>query len=130
MEKRSCGTIVDFLLRTGLVIAFLYAATAQMLYPEAWIVWFPQWLGNFVNLNILLYVFSVYEIGLGLWLLSDKKTFYAAVLAALTLLGIIVFNIQALDLIFRDAAILFSALALAVLHYEKQHMQSAPGKKK
>ncbi len=120
MQKRNCGTAVDFILRIGLVIAFLYASIAQMLHPEAWIMWFPPWLGNIADLTILLYVFSIYELALGLWLLCDKKTFYAAVLAAITMFLIVISNLPALDLVFRDIPILFTALALAVLHYHRR----------
>lgn len=120
MEKRNCGNIIDFLLRSGLVIAFLYAAIAQLLYPDMWVAWFPQALGRAVNLPAALFLFSLYELGLAVWLLSDKKTFHAAVLASITLFAIIVFNLPALDLVFRDIAILFAALALAVLHYDKR----------
>ncbi len=63
-------------------------------------------------------IFSIYEIVLGLWLLTDKKTFHAASLAALTMTMIIIFNLSALDLVFRDVAILFAALALAALHHK------------
>ena len=59
----------------------------------------------------------MYQIGLALWLLSGKYTFYAAILAAVTLLGIIFPNISDLDVIFRDVAIFFGAVALALLTY-------------
>ncbi len=112
--------LVDFFLRAGLAIAFLYAAVAQMLRPEQWIIWFPAWLGKIADLTILLYIFSAYQVGLALWLFTDKKTVYAACLAAMTLLGIIIFNITALDLIFRDIAMLFMALALLALHLDRR----------
>ena len=118
MDKPTSTCLVDFFLRIGLAITLLYAAIAQMLYPEQWVVWLPQWLGKIASLTVLLYLFSIYEIVLGLWLLTDKKTFHAASLAALTMTMIIIFNLSALDLVFRDVAILFAALALAALHHK------------
>jgi hypothetical protein len=118
MDKKDPNRLVDFFLRNGLALAFLYAATAQFLKPEEWMFWFPQWLGNIVDLGILIHFFSAFEIGLALWLIADRKTLYAAIVSAATLAGIVVFNLQALDLIFRDVALLFMALALAALHWD------------
>jgi len=64
--------------------------------------------------EILLNGFSLYEILLSLWILSGWKSFFSACLAALTLLGIIAGNITVLDIFFRDFAIFFAAIALAV----------------
>ena len=51
--------------------------------------------------------------------LSGKKIFYASFLAGGILLSIIIFNLGSLDIVFRDAAIFFSAAAAAVLHYKE-----------
>jgi hypothetical protein len=115
--------LVSFLLRTGLAIAFLYAAIASFLEPISWIGFFPAFLRELLPAEILLMVFSVYELGLALWLLSGKASYYAGLLSAATLAGIIVFNLGALDIIFRDIAILASALALVAL--EKPEPSSA-----
>ena len=110
-------SLVSFLLRVGLAIVFLYAAVASFIEPDAWIGYLPIFLRHIFPASILLGGFSIYEILLSLWLLSGKKTLYAASLSAITLIGIIFANIGALDIIFRDFAILFSALALAALSY-------------
>jgi len=52
--------------------------------------------------------------------LSDKKTVYAALISALSIFTIIIFNPWALDIIFRDVAILFAAIALAILSYKNK----------
>lgn len=70
--------------------------------------------------QLLLAVFSFYELVLSIWILSGKKTFYAAILAAATLVGIIVSNISQTDILFRDFAIFFAAAALAVGSYGKE----------
>ena len=111
--------LVSFLLRIGLVIAFLYAAVASFLDPNSWIGFLPQWLRNIFPANLLLIGFSVYEVGLSLWLLAGKKTFPAAIFSIATMLGIIIVNMRALDIVFRDVAIMFMAIALAVLSKSK-----------
>lgn len=108
--------LASFLLRVGLASVFLYAAVAALLDPVAWIGFLPAWMPI---KSTVLFLFSSYEILLALWLLSNKKVMYAAGLSALTLLAIITQNILALDLVFRDVAILFAALALGILNREK-----------
>ena len=108
--------LVSFFLRLGIATVFLYAAIASFLTPSNWIGYFPVWLKNIIPGNILLFAFSSYEIILSLWLMSGKKTFYASILSSLTLILIISSNINELDILFRDIAILFSALALMMLN--------------
>ncbi|MBU6141740.1 hypothetical protein KGO95_01295 [Patescibacteria group bacterium] len=110
-------SFASFLLRIGLASVFLYAAVASFIEPDAWIGYLPVFLRHIFPANLLLAGFSTYQIVLSLWLLTGKRAFYAALLSALTLVGIIVANIGALDIIFRDFAILFASLALAALSY-------------
>ena len=110
------GTLVSFLLRLGLTVVLFYAAIASLLLPQNWIGFLP----SFIRTPFMLTLFSIYEIILGLWLLSNKKTFYASVVAALTMFSIVVINITMLDLVFRDIAIFFMAVALAVLSHKKR----------
>lgn len=100
--------------RLGIGFTFLYAAISSFLNPTSWVGFFPGFLINIFSIKILT-VFSFYEIFLALWLFSNKKIFYAAILSALTTLGIVVFNFGAMDIVFRDVAIFFSAIALAIL---------------
>lgn len=109
--------LAPLLLRIGLALTFSYAAIASFIEPDAWIGYLPIVLRRIFPAGILLNVFSVVEILLAFWLLSGKKTLYAAAFSALMLLGIIGANIGAMDVLFRDVAILFSALALAVLSW-------------
>ncbi len=111
------ASLGPFFLRVGLALVFLYAAIASFLNPGAWEAYIPSFVGVIVPISLFLMLFSLYEIVLALWLLSGKYTFYAAVLAAVTLLGIIFPNITDLDVIFRDVAIFFGAVALALLSY-------------
>lgn len=110
---------VLILLRLSISSVFLYAAIASILAPYNWIGYLPQALKNIFPAQPLLLVFSFYELALSLWILSGKKTFYAAILAAASLMGIIVSNISQIDILFRDFAIFFSALALAMATQKK-----------
>ena len=101
------------LLRIGIAIPFLYAAIGSFLAPENWIGYFPTWLRDMLPENLLLTGFSLFEIALAIWLISNWKIFYAAILAAITLAGIIAANTASLDILFRDTAILFAAIALS-----------------
>ena len=109
----------SMLLRIGLAVVFLYAAVASMLDPNSWIGYFPEFLENIIPGTVLLPMFSLYELALGLWVLSGWKAYYAGLLAAATLLGIIVVNISLFDIVFRDVAIFFAALALAALSHAR-----------
>lgn len=104
--------MAKLLLRLGLALVFLYAAIASLLNPADWIGFIPSPLRS----NLTLTVFSFYEIALALWLLLSKKSIYPPLLAALTLLLIILTNLGALDIVFRDIAIFLAALPLVVLN--------------
>ena len=105
----------SFSIRIGLAIAFLYAAIASFLNPVAWSTFLPPFITSIFPAQPLLFLFAAFEIILALWLLSNKKIYYAAIISSLVLVAIIVANLEALDLIFRDVAILASALALILL---------------
>ena len=104
--------LVSFLLRVGVATVFLYAAVAATLEPQAWLGFFPEFVRQFLPAALLLKLFSLYELAIALWLLSGKKILVPAVLATVTLGVIVVVNITLLDIVFRDIAILFAALAL------------------
>lgn len=110
--------LASFFLRTGLALVFLYAAVAAFLTPDNWIGYFPGWLRNTFPDQWLLYSHSFLEITLALWLFSNKRVFYAAAVSAGAMFLIVIFNIGLLDIVFRDVAIFFMALALAALHKE------------
>lgn len=106
---------VLILLRIGIAFGFFYAAIFSFLNPDSWIGFFPLFLRNIFGAEILLLFFSFYELVLGFWLLSGRYGFAAGLISAATLLGIIVFNLGALDIVFRDVGLFFAALALAFL---------------
>ncbi len=119
-EGKKIVFLTNLFLRIGLAFVLLYAAFASFLRPDLWEGYLPVILQRIIPANLLLEAFSVMEILLAAWLLSGKKTFYAASFAALVLFGIIVSNFGVMDIVFRDVDIFFSALTLAALSYTKK----------
>ncbi len=111
--------LISFLLRTGLAIAFFYAGISSFLNSADWIGFVPNFIGLIIPKEIFLIIFSAYQILLGVGLLSDYKTFAFSILSSITLFFILFVNIMNLELLFRDIAILFMALALAAFSYKK-----------
>jgi len=120
VSKNSDTQLASFLIRAGLAITFLYASVSAFLDPGAWVGFIPKFIKEIINPGIFLHIHSVGEVILSLWLLSNKKIFYASIASALALIGIIIFNISALDILFRDIALLFAAFALAALSYKER----------
>jgi hypothetical protein len=71
-----------------------------------------------------MYSFALFEIVLSLWLLSGKKIIIPALLAAGMMLSIIIFNLSAFNVLFRNVAILCAALSLASMHWNPKKAQS------
>lgn len=119
LNKSNREVLVSFFLRAGLAVVFLYAAISAFLNPQAWAGYIPAFVQAIIPAKTFLQVHSVFNILLSFWLLSKKQAFYASIIASLTLIAIIFFNYTALDIIFRDVAILFAAIALAIISYNK-----------
>lgn len=118
-KKFDKNVLVSFFLRSGLAVVFFYAGIASLLAPENWVGFIPIFIRNVFPASILLILFSIYQIALGAWLLSNKKIFFASLFSALTTLIIVITNMFLFDIVFRDIAILFMAIALAILSHEK-----------
>lgn len=108
-------------LRIGIALTLIYAAIAAFITPDNWIGFIPDFISNIIPATTFLFTYSLFELGLGVWVLSGKKTFYASSLSALTMLGIIVFNTGSFDIIFRDISIFLAAVALAIMTYEPKY---------
>ncbi|MDP2734977.1 MAG: hypothetical protein Q8P12_02090 [bacterium] len=107
------------LLRVGIAFTLLYAAFASFQDPFSWVGFFPRFLFSFnIPQEVLLAGFSLYEAALGIWLLWGRKVVLASLLSALTFAGITVFNLGAMDIVFRDAGLFFASLALLQLGRE------------
>lgn len=107
-----------WLLRIGLAIMFLYAAIGSFIAPNEWIGFLPPIITTLFDAELILKIFSVFEIALAAWLLSGVRTRYAALLAAVMLIGITVSNFSLFAISFRDIGLAFAALALAALSEE------------
>ena len=116
-SRRPAGAISDqlpaLLLRGGLAFAFLYAATASFLHPTTFARYFPSFMPGTWAAE-LLPAFAVYEVVLSALLLTNRFTYLASLLATATLLGIVVANPDAFEVLFRNVAIACAALALAL----------------
>ena len=120
MKEQKKDILISFLLRSGLAIVFFYAGISSFLNPTNWIGFVPNFLGAIISKEIFLMIFSIFEILLGIGLLFDYKTFTLSILSSITLFLILFGNIMNLEILFRDVAILFMALALVALSYRKK----------
>jgi hypothetical protein len=103
---------VRLLLRIGLGITFLYASISALISPQDWIWYIPDLVTGVFPAGPLLFIHSIFELILGIWLLSSWKGFYAAFLSAVDLFIIVLANITIFSVVFRDVGLLFAALAL------------------
>ncbi len=107
--------IALILLKLSVAFPFLYAAIAGFITPDNWIGYFPHFVQDiFPNQNLLLDIFGAVQIIVALWILFGKEILIPSILATLMLLGIIVFNLNVMDIMFRDIGLMFAALALAI----------------
>lgn len=107
------------LLRLGVAFAFLYPPINALSDPYSWLGYFPSFTRGFVPDMVLLHGFGLVEVVLALWILSNKKIFIPSLLATGILLGIILFDFQDFQIIFRDVTIAAAAAALAVGAWQK-----------
>jgi len=109
------GDYASFFLRLGLAFSFLYVAISIFLNPTNWVGFIPGFMEILLPAGKLIYAHAVLDAFLGIWLLTNKKIFYASVLSAVNLFFITILNLGAMEIVFRDVTIFFSAVALAFL---------------
>jgi hypothetical protein len=119
-------TLPDFLLRFGLAFVFSFAAFEIFRDPRTLTGYTPDFIFEIVQPNVFMYSFAAFEVALALWLLSGKKTLIPALLSAGAMFSIIIFNLAAFDVVFRNVAIMFGALSLASMHMD---FKGAPSEK-
>ena len=114
MEPHKEGAVLA-LLRIGVAFSFIYPAISAFVNPDVWIGYFPLIIQDLFGGNdvLLLSLFGITEIVLALWILVGKRIFVPSVIASIYLIAIVLFNLSALDIVFRDISILVMALALA-----------------
>ncbi len=99
-------------IRLGLAFVLLYAGIASFQDPGMWSGFVPQFVSSILPAETFLKIFAVFEVVLGLVILSGKAARLAGFLAAASLVGITVFNLSAWDIVFRDVGLALAALAL------------------
>jgi len=110
------------LLRVGVAFAFIYPAVSAWINPFSWVGYFPAFMIAVVGSHsiVLLHIFGVVEIGIALWILFGRNILIPSTLAIVMLLGIVVFNISQIDVLFRDIPILLMAVILALEAYRSR----------
>lgn len=103
---------VSMLLRVGLSFVFIYAGVSSLRHPLVWEGFLPTFLTNHLLPSMLIKIFAVYELLLGVWLISGTYLKYSALLCTLTLAGIIISNPGQLFTTFRDVGLAFMSLSL------------------
>ncbi len=110
----------DLVLRIGVAFAFLYPPINALSNPESWIGYFPPFTRGYVPDEVLLHAFGVVEIVIALWILSGKRIFWPSLAASAMLVGIVVFNMNNFEVVFRDLAIAGASLSLALANVRRR----------
>jgi|SRR3989344_4372087 len=108
-------------LRVGLAFAFLYPPISALSDPVSWAAYFPAFVhallaqaGLPISPLVLLHAFGVLQVIIALWLLSGWRIRLPSALAVLMLVAIVAFNLNQLDVLFRDIALAAIAIALVL----------------
>lgn len=102
-------------LRIGLIFVYMYATIEIYLSPDNFLKYVPSFMLELVPIDLFLFAFGVFEIALSIWLLTGWKGEYAAIVSFLMMVGIVAFNGEYFQILFRNVAIGFGSLALAAL---------------
>lgn len=116
--------LAKWLLRVGLAFVFVYAAVEVYVHPANFLKYIPNIMLNQIPLDLFLGLFGISEVVLAVWLLSGWKGIYPALLSVLMMIGIVVFNMEYFQILFRNIAIGFGGLALVVLEMTKDKEES------
>lgn len=122
--------IVWFLLRFGVAFTFLYASISAFINPTPWLSYFPDFIRSMLSDDILLITWGTGELVIGLWLLTGYRIFIPSILAAGLMLGIFIFDIKSMHIIFRNVCILCTSISLAIISNPHYHFRLSHGKEK
>lgn len=111
-------------LRLGLGAVFAWIGVDILRHPETWIGYVPPNLPGGLEREVALKLNGLFDLAIGLLLITDKMLRAAAALAVAHLTGILV--TQGMDaVLIRDAGLLGAALALLVWpHHRRRHFLS------
>lgn len=118
--------IAIWFLRVGLAFVFAYASYEICINPANFLKYTPSFIFNFIPENLFLYSFGVAEIALAAWLLTGWKPEYASVISVMLMVGIIAFNPEYFQILFRNVAIGFGGLALLMLESSTRNTLAKP----
>ena len=101
-------------LRTGLVLLFLWFGLSQIMNPGDWVAWVPQWTESLgLSAATVVLLNGLFEVVLGVLLAIGFYTRIAALLLSLHLL-FIAYEIGYNDIGVRDFALAVATLSLAL----------------
>jgi len=101
-------------LRLGLGLVLIYAGIGMFANPESWVGYVPSWLGKIIAPETFLTVHGVFELILGVLIITGFFLPFASLLLFLDMGSILLFY-GVDDVTFRDFGLLMSALALFLL---------------
>ena len=119
-------TIIDFFernkdygtlfMRFGLALIFLWFGIDKFIHVQNWIGWVPEWMASFIPVSLFTFMYfqGAIEMLVGALLLVGYKTRFAALLAMLILLGVVLSTIgtgQA-EVMLRDIGLLGASISL------------------
>ena len=117
--------IGDLFIQVGLAFIFLYAGIAILTDPFSWIGYIPSFfedIGLGLSRETLLKMHGVFDIILGLWILSGFWRMYAGIIAGITLVFITGFSgIESLVVTFRNIGLACMALSYAASNRYCKH---------
>ncbi len=104
----------SILLRLALAFSFLYVGYGFWKDPMDWVGYVPAFVQNIggVSQEILLLGIAGFHVLFALWILSGLKVRLSSLVAATFLGGVVYFNLNQLDILFRDISLALVALAL------------------
>ena len=124
-NKMDRGQLASPVLRVGVAFAFIYAAIDGFVDPDSWVGWFPKSARDIVPAETLLRLWGIFQIILSLWIVSGKKIFWPSLVASLSLAGLILTNLGAMDIIFRDVTILAATIALTIQSFSENSVSTS-----
>ena len=120
----SNNKLAVWFLRVGLAFVFAYASYEICVNPANFLKYTPKFILSIVPENMFLYTFGVAELVLAAWLLTGWKPEYPSIISVMLMVGIIVFNPEYFQILFRNVAIGFGGLALLMLETRHKTRQT------
>lgn len=118
--------VAAWFLRIGLAFVFTYASVEMCFNPQNFLKYTPAFIFNIFPVTTFLYSFGVAEFLLAIWLLTKWKSDYSSIVSVMLIVGIVAFNPEHFQILFRNVAIAFGGLALLMLETK----QSTPTENK